>query len=209
MVLRKTAFIVFGFMLCLSGCGYGLYVVKVDPEKKSTTPVQMEENMDLATQYYATSTSAEAVNLAHSDIERKAIYVQEAVKTLKHFCLIANDIQDTRDFDRRKELGREANNYIRTYIEPVLNDAEARDSMETKAGITELHLLSACIYYQLSGYYQARYYLEQLTSRFEPEFVSGITTDPDCTGFNTIGEGADHLKKMIAMKLATQKGESY
>jgi len=186
------------FFFC--GCGYRIHLVRVEPEKKSTTTTKNE----LKPQYYAASSSVNPVTLTYADIETKKVYIQKASETLKHFFRVARDLKKRKDISNRKELGFEASSYIKHYVEPILNDAGAIDNLGIKAEVAKLYLECAYLFYELAGYYQARYYLRQLAYDFESNFVLGITTDQIYTGFNTVAEGIAYLNEMVSLKLAAK-----
>jgi len=204
MVTRKTVMLVLGALLYFSGCGYGLYFVHVDPEEGSETRITKsdipKESGELNAQHYYNTHSQNPVILTHADIEKKKVYIQKADEALKHFYLVACDTRKRGNISSLNELGREANRYVKIYVEPILNDAGAIENMETRAEVAKLYLVTASLYYELAGYYQAKYYLTELTERFGKAFLLGITTDNKESGYSTVAEGIEYLERRISLK---------
>ena len=187
----------------VSGCGYGLYFVKVDPGEEVATPIttksESDESGDRTAQYYSGRTQS-PVMLTHADIDKKKAYINRAKEILMQFRVLARDTCNLKDDKDTQELGREADSYVKNYIEPIINDPDAVGNAEIKAEIAKLQLLSAVLYFDLAGYYQAEYYLRRLTEQYEADFLSSVTIDQMDIGFNTLAEGIDGLKKMISSK---------
>ncbi len=204
METRKRIFMSWIMLFLFAGCGYGVYFVHSDPNQEATEKITTSDSSDvsddLIARYYYTTSSPDPVILTFAEIEKKKIYIQNAKETLQHFHRIAHDIHKRKDVLSTEELGREANIYIKAYVEPVLNDPEAFENSETRAEMARLYLLSSSLYYELDGYYQAKYYLKQLTDRFGIDFLSGISVEQTDTGFNTVAEGVDYLQKKISLK---------
>ena len=190
-----------------SGCGYVL--VHVDQDKNASNPVAVtEETLDkgVKSRYYYTTQSPSPIALTHTDIANKKVYIERAKETLMQFRVIARDISKREDELFVKEIGREANNYVKNYVEPIINDPDAVGNLETRAEIAKLHLLSASLYFELAGYFQAKFYLERLTGQYENDFLSSITIDQLHMGYSTVSEGIQDLQKKIALKQMTSTG---
>jgi len=204
MTIRKKIVTIIASFFFVSGCGYGLYFVKVDPGEEVTTPIttkgEADEAGDQTNRYYYSGRSQSPVILTHADTDKKKVYINRAKETLMQFRVLARDTRNLKDDFSTKELGREADSYMKNYIEPIINDPDAVGNMEIKAEIAKLQLLSAALYYDLAGYYQARYYLKKLTEQYENDFLSSVTIDQMDIGFNTLAEGIDGLQKMISSK---------
>lgn len=193
-----TMLMIVFFFFC--GCGYRIRLVRVEPEKKSTTITKNEPKF----QYYDAPSSVNPVTLTYADIETKKVYIQKVSETLKNFFLVARDLKKRKDISNIKELGFEASSYIKHYVEPILDDAGVIDNLGIKAEVAKLYLECAYLFYELAGYYQARYYLRQLVYDFESSFMLGITTDQIYTGFNTVAEGIEYLNKMVSLELSAK-----
>ena len=138
--------------------------------------------------------------LTHADTDKKKIYINRAKETLMQFRVLARDTRNLKDDFSTEELGREADSYVKNYIEPIINDPDAVRNMEIKAEIAKLQLLSAALYFDLAGYYQAKYYLKRLTEQYESDFLSSVTIDQMDIDFNTLAEGIEGLQRMISSK---------
>jgi len=193
-----TMLMIVFFFFC--GCGYRIRLVRVEPEKKPTTITKNEPKF----QYYDAPSSVNPVTLTYADIETKKVYIQKVSETLKNFFLVARDLKKRKDISNIKELGFEASSYIKHYVEPILDDAGVIDNLGIKAEVAKLYLECAYLFYELAGYYQARYYLRQLVYDFESSFMLGITTDQIYTGFNTVAEGIEYLNKMVSLELSAK-----
>ncbi len=204
MTMKKIVLLMMTSFFFLSGCGYGLYVVQVDPGETETTPIttkdESEEAGDITSQYYGSNKSQDPVILTHADIDKKKVYISRAKEMLMQFRILARDTRKLKDDTSVKELGREANSYVKNYIEPIISDPDATENLETKAEIARLYLLSAALYFDLAGYYQAKYYLNRLTEQYEGDFLSSVTIDQMGIGFNTLAEGIEDLKNRISSK---------
>ena len=190
-----------------SGCGYVL--VRVDQDKNASNPVAVtEETLEegVTSRYYYTTQSPSPISLTHADIANKKVYIERVKETLMQFRVIARDISKREDELFVKEIGREANSYVKNYVEPIINDPDAVGNLETRAEIAELHLLSASLYFELAGYFQAKFYLERLTGQYENDFLSSITIDQLHMGYSTVSEGIQDLQKKIALKQMTSTG---
>ena len=79
MKVLKIIIIVMTSSFFCSGCGYGLYFVKVDPGEEVTTPITKKDESKhdgiLTSRYYATIETQSPVLLAHADIDKKKIYI--------------------------------------------------------------------------------------------------------------------------------------
>ncbi len=185
-----------------SGCGYGLYFVH-GPETQEEVQVVTENEdsvKDESSQYYYATYLVDPIMLEHVDLAKKKAYIKNVKETLVNFYKVARDTHRRQNDNFIKELGREVNNYVKIYIEPVINDPEAVENLETRPEIAKLHLLSASLYFDLSGYYQAKFYLERLSERYESEFLSSITIDQMNIGYSTVAEGVKGLKEKISLK---------
>ena len=190
-----------------SGCGYVL--VRVDEDRNASIPlVVTEENLDNRSKprYYYTTQSPSPVVLTHADIKNKKVYIERAKETLMQFRVIARDLSNQEEEQYVKEIGREANSYVKSYVEPIINDPDAVGHLETRAEIAKLHLLSASLYYELAGYFQAKFYLERLSGQYENDFLSSITIDQLHMGYSTVFEGIQDLQKKIALKQMAATG---
>lgn len=207
MATKKLSVMILTSFFIFSGCGYGLYVVQTDKEKNVETQVTATEDSktgeDEASRYYYTTHSPSPIVLTHADIDKKKVYISRAKETLINFRTMARDTGKRKDEVFIKEVGREANSYVKIYVEPILNDPDAIGNLETKAEIAKLHLLSASLYFELSGYFQSKFYLERLVEQYESDFLSGITIDQMHIGYSTVAEGIKDLQKRIALKQMT------
>ncbi len=207
MATKKICAMILTSILTLSGCGYGLYFVQMDKEKKVETQVTAKEETktgeDATSRYYYTTHSPSPIILTHADIDKKKVYISRIKDTLINFRTLARDTGKRKEDIYVKEIGREANSYVKIYVEPILNDPDAVGNLETKAEIAKLHLLSASLYFELAGYFQSKFYLERLVEQYENDFLSGITINQMHIGYGTIAEGIKDLQKRIAMKQMT------
>jgi len=206
MAIKRLSVMILTSFFIFSGCGYGLYVVQVDKDKKADTQVTAKETKtdeNVASRYYYTTHSPSPIILTHADIDKKKVYISRTKETLINFRTLARDTAKRKDDVFVKEIGREANSYVKIYVEPILNDPDAVGNLETKAEIAKLHLLSASLYFELSGYFQSKFYLERLSEQYENDFLSGITINQMHIGYSTIAEGIKDLQKRIALKQMT------
>ncbi len=207
MAIKKISVMILASFFTLSGCGYGLYFVQMDKEEQVEIQVTAQEESktgeDEASRYYYTTHSPSPIILTHADIDKKKVYISRAKETLMHFRTMARDTAMRKEEVFIKEVGREANSYVKIYIEPILNDPDAIGNLETKAEIAKLHLLSASLYFELAGYFQSKFYLERLVEQYENDFLSGITIDQMHLGYGTVAEGIKDLQKRISLKQMT------
>jgi len=206
MAIKKICVMILSSILMLSGCGYGLHFVKMDKEKKVGTQVIAKETKtgeDATSRYYYTTNSPSPIILTHSDIDKKKVYINRIKETLLNFRTVAHDTAKLEDDVCVKEIGREANSYVKTYVEPILDDPDAVGNLETNAEIAKLHLLSASLYFEMAGYFQSKFYLERLIEQYESDFLSGITINQMHIGYSTVAEGIKGLQKRIALKQMT------
>ena len=202
MTTRRLIITIVASFIILSGCGYAL--VHVDPDEKvagQVTEKELPDGLDDGTsRYYYTTQSPSPIALTHADIAKKKIYISRVKETLMNFCLIARDTSRRENELFIKEIGRESNSFVKNYVEPIINDSEAVRNLETKAEIAKLQLLSASLYFELAGYFQAKFYLERLSGQYEIDFLSSVTMDQMHTGYSTVAEGITELQKKIALK---------
>ncbi len=207
MMTKRLSVMILTSFFIFSGCGYGLYVVQMDKEKEAGTQVTATDatktDEDTTSRYYYTTHSPSPIILTHADIDKKKVYIRRTKETLIHFRTLARDTGKRKDDVFVKEIGREANSYVKIYVEPILNDPDAVGNLETKAEIAKLHLLSASLYFELAGYFQSKFYLERLIEQYENDFLSGITINQMHIGYGTIAEGIKDLQKRIALKQMT------
>ncbi|RLC02693.1 MAG: hypothetical protein DRI57_29840, partial [Deltaproteobacteria bacterium] len=124
-------------------------------------------------------------------------------EALINFCLIARDTGRRENELFVKEIGREANSFVKIYVEPIVNDSEAVRNLKTKAEIAKLQFLSASLYFELAGYFQAKFYLERLSGQYESDFLSSVTMNQMHMSYSTVAEGITDLQKRIALKQMT------
>lgn len=205
MTTRRLIITIVASFIILSGCGYAL--VHVDPDEKlagQVTEKELPDGLDDGTsRYYYTTQSPSPIALTHADIAKKKLYISRVKETLMNFCLIARDTSRRENELFIKEIGRESNSFVKNYVEPIINDSEAVRNLETKAEIAKLQLLSASLYFELAGYFQAKFYLERLSGQYEIDFLSSVTMDQMHTGYSTVAEGITELQKKIALKQMT------
>jgi hypothetical protein len=205
MTTRRLIITIVASFIILSGCGYSL--VHVDPDEKVAVQVTEKDASDgiddETSRYYYTTQSPSPIALTHADIAKKKIYISRVKETLINFCLIARDTGRRENELFVKEIGREANSFVKIYVEPIVNDSEAVRNLETKAEIAKLQFLSASLYFELAGYFQAKFYLERLSGQYENDFLSSVTMNQNHMGYSTVAEGITDLQKRIALKQMT------
>ena len=206
MTTRRLIITIVTSFIILSGCGYAL--VHVDPDENLATQVTEKDESDgvndETSRYYYTTQSLSHIALTHADIAKKKNYISSVKDTLMNFCLIARDTTRRENELFIKEIGREANSFVKIYVEPIINDSEAVRNLETKSEIAKLQLLSASLYFELGGYFQAKFYLERLSGQYESDFLSSVTMDHQMhLGFSTVADGITDLQKRIALKQLT------
>ena len=208
MTTRRRLIMFLASFIILSGCGYSL--VHVDSDEKAdvqvTEKIESDGLEDENSRYYYTTQAPSQIALTHADIAKKKQYIGSVKDTLMNFRLIASDTTRRENELFIKETGREANSFVKTYVEPIINDPEAVRNLETKAEIAKLQLLSASLYYELSGYFQAKFYLERLSERYQSDFLSSVTVDEMQMGYSTLSEAIAGLQKKITLKQASPSG---
>ncbi len=204
---RKAIITVTILLLSFSGCGYSLYIGRDDSGNKKQRSIEKVaisgESDDIEPRYYLADTFPNPVILTHAGMTRKKAYIENAYATLMDFHSVVVDIKKRGKPSMLKEIGHEVNTYIVNYVEPVLNDREAIENLESRAEIAKLYLTTAYLYYDLGGYYRAKYYLRQLNERVEDSFLWGITTNEMNSEFHTVAEGVAFLNKQISLKLTS------
>jgi len=200
MDIKRIVFLTMASLFMFAGFGYGADLVNDITQAKSLQTHDKPGDIEDTSIYYYTTTFQTPVVLNYASIERKKAYIQEAKEILKRFRLITNVALRRNDDHGVMELGREANSYIALYVKPIVNDTDAVGSLKTKAMTAELQLLCAYLYYDLGGFYQAKFWLKRLQRRYTRDFLSGIIVDQRGLGFNTLAEGVDDLKWMISIK---------
>lgn len=192
MGIKKIILIITGSFVFFAGCGYDLVLVPKQPNDETT------KTSNLKLKNYYPATVINPIVLTHADFAKKKVYVFNTKITVEQFRLFAGDTRKFEDNLKTEELGREANKFIKMYVDPIIHDNEVIENPETKAEIAKLYLLSASLYFDLGRPYQARYYLDWLDGRFGGEYLSAITTEQGDDGFITLAEGIENLRKKIS-----------
>lgn len=193
MGIKKIILIITGSFVFFAGCSYDIVLVKRKPNDETT------KTSDLKLRNYYPATVINPIVLTHADLEKKKAYILNTKITVEQFRLFADDARKFEDNLKTEELGREANKYIKMYVDPIIHDNEVIENPETKAEIAKLYLLSASLYFDLARPYQAKYYLDWLNGRFEGEYLSAITTERGDDGLVTLAEGIENLRKKISV----------
>jgi hypothetical protein len=192
MGIKKIILIITASFLFFAGCGYDL--VLVPKQQNDDTP----KTSDLKLKNYYPNSAINPIVLTHADFYKKKAYILNTKIAVEQFRLFAHDTRKFEDNLKTEELGREANKYIKMYVDPIIHDNEVIENPETKAEIAKLYLLSAWLYYDLARPYQAKYYLDWLNGRFGGEYLSAVTTEQGDDGFITLAEGIEKLRKKIS-----------
>ena len=193
MGIKKIILIITGSFFFFTACSYDLVLV---PKK---TNDDTQKTVDLNLRNYHPNSEISPIVLTHADFAKKKAYVLNTKLTVEQFRLFASDTRKFEDNLKTEELGREANKYIKTYVDPIIHDNEVIENPETKAEIAQLYLLSASLYFDLERPYQAKYYLDWANGRFGAEYLSAVTTERRNEGFITLAEGIENLLKKISI----------
>jgi hypothetical protein len=88
--------------------------------------------------------------------------------------------------------------YISTYVEPILSDYDLSKSTETSAEIAKLYLVITSLYYKIDDKKQARKYIKLFQRRYgENKDVFDLTLNSTDIGYSTLGEGMSELEAMV------------
>jgi hypothetical protein len=193
MGIKKIILIITGSFFFFMGCSYEVVLV---PKKTNGDP---SKTVNLNLKNYQPNSEISPIVLTHADFAKKKAYVLNTKATVEQFRLFASDTRKFGNNLKTEELGREANKFIKMYVDPIIHDSEVIENPETKAEIAELYLTSASLYFDLGRPYQAKYYLDWLNGRFEGEYLSAVTTERGDEGFITLAEGIENLRKKISI----------
>jgi hypothetical protein len=89
------------------------------------------------------------VAVAQLDIARKQEYIQGTKATLKTFLVSARDLR-SRDQDLSlREFAHRFDRFVALQVVPIIDDAEAQNSLSTRLEIAKLQLLCGLTYFEL------------------------------------------------------------
>ncbi len=133
------------------------------------------------------------------NIVKKQEYIHGTKMTLKNFQTAAIDLGSRRKPVARRELTEEVERYIEMQVEPIVNDFEAGNNLETRLEIGKLQLLCALVYLELAEYREARQMLGEMTRRYgdNPGFLNAAI-DRNDIGFGNLEDGMRALKERLS-----------
>lgn len=136
--------------------------------------------------------------VSHLDISQKKAFIDKTRSTLKTFHDTARDLRHRGDNRSRSELAGGAERYIETQVEPIVNDFEADNNLQTRIEVAELQLLCGMLYFELEKYWQAHLLLRDMERRYRdrPE-VLHAALDPNEFGFRDIDDGIRSLGQRL------------
>lgn len=141
--------------------------------------------------------------VSHMDIARKQDYIRTTKATLKTFQRSARDLRDRNRPLVLQELSDEVHRYIRLQVDPIVNDFEAGNNLETRLEIGKLQLLSGLVYVELGETGKVRRLLREMNRRYSTH-SSLLTTaiDRNDIGFSSLEEGMQALRERLATDIS-------
>ena len=133
------------------------------------------------------------------NIAKKQEYIRGAKMILKNFQSAAIDLGSRRKPMARRELAGEVERYIALQVEPIVDDFEAGNNLETRLEIGKLQLLCALVYLELAEYREARQMLGEMNRRYgdSPDFLNAAI-DRNDIGFGNLEDGMRNLKERLS-----------
>lgn len=127
---------------------------------------------------------------------------REHMRDLKHMLILYNKLIDNIKIYHPKAnintFADELDEYISTYVEPILSDYDLSKSTETSAEIAKLYLVITSLYYKIGDKKQARKYIKLFQRRYgENKDVFDLTLNSTDIGYSTLGEGMSELEAKV------------
>lgn len=140
------------------------------------------------------STSA----VSHMDVTQKMAYIHGAESTMKVFHAAAMDLRSRGKLQSQEELAGEVKRYVDLHVEPIVDDFEASNSLDTRIEIAKLQLLCGVVYLELEDYWEALKLLREMENRYgdQPDVLSA-SIDRNDIGFGTIEDGMRRLEEQL------------
>ncbi len=127
---------------------------------------------------------------------------RENMRDLKHTLILYNKLIDNIKIYHRKDniniFTDELDNYIKTYVNPVLNDYDLSKNTETSSEIAKFYIIITSLYFKIDDKKQARKYISLFQKRYgENKDVFDLTLNSTDLGYSTLGEGMRELEEKV------------
>lgn len=135
------------------------------------------------------------------DIKTKQEYVQHVKASLKLYNQVILDIKKYHDRRNYKELAKEIDEYVTTYVKSILLDSELNGSIDTRVEIAKIHLFVISLYLDIDYYDQANEYLGLFQTLYDNDnYLLDMTLNSRDIGYSTLGAGMRLLEERILRK---------
>lgn len=144
--------------------------------------------------------------VGHMSIPQKKTYLENVRQNLKVFRLTAKELDSHRRMTPEEAqkpcAGQgfrcEVQKYIELYAVPIMQDAEARQNVETRLSVAKVNLLSAYVYDETGQPGPARKLLKRFLKHYKKDpSVLNAVVDPAEMGFSSLAEGAAKLEAKL------------
>lgn len=145
------------------------------------------------------STDVRPVVVAHMDLAQKQRYLQEIKASLRGMLSSVDDLVQRRKPQALALARQRGDEFVATYVEPILNDAVAGEHQETRFEVAKLYLLTAKFYLRTGAYEQSRNYLKRMSSRFGGNSIfMNASLDRNDIGYASLQEGFNEIRAELA-----------
>ena len=137
------------------------------------------------------------------DVDNKAKlkYLQNIKNSIKSYNRVILDIKYYHRYNF-KELAKEIEKYVETYVRDILLEPESNSSIETRVEIAQIHLLVTSLYLDIGYNINALTYLESFHDRYHNDAsLLEKTLDPRDIGYSILGQGMRILEKRASSEV--------
>lgn len=137
--------------------------------------------------------------VSHLDVAGKQAQVDSVKSTLKVFHATARDLRQRDSLDARTQLAAEFKRYYTLQVQPLVEDFESGNSLQTRLEIAQLQLLGGQVFLELQQNWQLYKLLRDMRQRYgdQPD-VLNASIDRNDIGYGTIGDGMRSLQERKA-----------
>lgn len=173
--MKKSTLLVAGIAFCVAGC--------VAPAPQA--PVRRAD--------------VRPVVVAHMDLGQKQRYLTEIKTSLRGMLGSAEDLVQRRKPQALALTLQRGDEFVATYVEPILNDAVAGENQETRFEVGKLYLLTAKFYLRTGAVEQSRGYLRRMAARYGSNTIfMNASIDRSDIGYTSLQEGFNEIRTELA-----------
>jgi hypothetical protein len=183
--------LVFEPMDAITRLAYNVYVVPDSKEPLTDSETSQEPPPEatiiIVCEHPDTANWPNPFIVTYTDIRKKEAYIRNVKEILKLFRLIAHDTIRRKEFLSAQELACQTDKYISVYVQPIMSDSEANNSLETKLEIATLHVLCALLHHDMARDDLAELHLDELRElEGNDASLLDVRIDPADIGFITL-----------------------